>query len=300
MGILKGIDILDRRVSRGVDKCDAIQKSNISQFLVYLKRGSQGGPPEIWDHCATILTHLPAALLPLIVEDGQRLLKAMYDGFNRREEPKTNSSAAWTGYLRVASHLLRHFANETDRNGLAKQAMLPLFGQYVHPNRGSGWLTGQVSVSTCISTFDVLASFNASSIIELLEAEWWRIAHVIEGDIQSSSGRQSEDFHKSQQAVASEGDRWASLNYCIWSTQRQISSVEPLIQKSSVLILETALQMLRAEEGMTVRLCGRRSLREAGEPYGVALLVESMLRENPTAFENQKAFEVCLVLSSQY
>lgn len=215
----------------------------------YLRRGSQGGPSQIWDNHAAIFLHLPKALLPSGVEEGQALLQAMHQGFTRREEPRAHRVAAWKSYFQIGLHILQHFSDEVNHQELVKKCMLPVFEQYLRPSTGSHWMTGDIPATTCVSAFDVIIGLGLSNVSSLLEAEWLRIARMVADDMRTSSPEQSKQFQESQQALAAEGDRWASLNAEVWEMVGGSYPTRQFIRKASLVVLHAALEVMERRKG---------------------------------------------------
>ncbi len=235
------------------------KRPKISHIIEYLKRGSQGGPPEVWSHIATFLVHLPEALFPPALEDSIRLLQGLQEGFRRKEEPKTHLPLAWSCYFQVASSLLNRLPAEPDQRKLVEAAVLPIFEQYIRLQASSEWSSGQIQLSTCMSAMEVVQALRWDIIADSFETEWLRITQLVLDRMDVPGPGQSEKPHSSQEELTAEGGRWVSLCKGIRQTSRESVPIMSLVDKSVVLMLDKILSVLRrgsGKEGNALRLPG--------------------------------------------
>ena len=114
----------------------------------FMRKGSQGGPPEYWSNIERIISDLPSSVItPTLAENGDHLLstrdmlESLHDGVLK--EPKANQSAAWKCYIAVAVSSSTRLIKTEDRPQLLKEVIVPLFGQYIIPRaESSRWSIG--------------------------------------------------------------------------------------------------------------------------------------------------------------
>lgn len=230
----------------------SIKKAPISQLSKYLERGSQGGPPQVWDNIATIIQHLPQELLANNVKQAQNLLEAMHAGFLRKDEPRSNLQRAWICYISVAQKLEMLMASEEDRCNLLKETLLPIFDQHVRSTQDPRWSIGPNGLRVCATVFNNIIKQSRGLVREALETEWQRLATIIIDDMRISLPEQSKDYHSSQMHVAGEGHRLATLHAQILETSDDLSSARPLLRDTSISIVKNGLQVLQSRSGTYV------------------------------------------------
>ena len=254
------------------------KKPVISYLSEYLKRGSQGGPSQVWDDIGDIFKHLPKDIMPTNLQQSLDLLEAMHEGVLRKEEPRTHLPVAWANYFHVAQQLASLMVSEEDQCNLLKKAVFPIFEQHIKSTSNSQWSIGPNGTRTCATAFNGISKHNADIIREALEAEWWRLAQSIFDDMKTSLPEQSKEYHTSQMSVAGEGDRFATLNAEILRRSPELSFATSLLRKTSIFMTRNALEVLRLRNG---------------KPYGAALILESLLRCTPTLIlEDDEALQI--------
>ena len=211
-----------------------------------MKRGSQGGPPEVWGNCATIVIQIPEELLPSEVPNIVGLLRAMQSGFRKKEEPKGHLPIAWTNYLRLASFFLEKISNEADQCQVAKSTMFPLIEQFVRPHLLPKSASEQIPLSICVSATEHISSLKHNSVDNALELEWMRVAELIAKDIKSLP---LEESPKTQEIIATEGDCFARLCGAIWNSPEGSSSFRAAIENSASLLIDNILHALKIGNG---------------------------------------------------
>ncbi|KAI9882616.1 MAG: hypothetical protein M1823_005635 [Watsoniomyces obsoletus] len=240
------------------------KKPKISLVIEYLKRGSQGGPPEVWSHIATFLIHLPEAIFPPTLEDSVRLLQALQDGIRRKEEPKTNLPVAWSCYCQVTSRLLNRLPTEPNQRKLVETALFPLFQQFIRPQASSEWSSGPVQLSTCMSAMEVIHNLQWHVISHSFDAEWLKITRLVLDKITAPAPEQAEEPDRRQEEVMAEGTRWVHLCSGIRQISREYVPIISIVENSVGLMLDNVLRVLR---------------RGTGNHYGAASVLELVIRD---------------------
>lgn len=226
------------------------KETALTRLQKILRRGSQGGPPDVWSKFADVLDRLPNDVLPHDAPEAQHLLEAMHEGIGRRDEPRGYLSIAWASYFRVAMRVCAVIPREEDQKNILQKTIVPLFAAYVKPSEDNRWWVRQDSMSTCAAAFDQIARFNSGTMRSILEEEWGRLADLVITSIRTSSPEQSEFFRDSQDLVSGKGERLARLNAEIQRHSGNLSFTEHLVQSMSLSILKAALDVLKSRNGI--------------------------------------------------
>ena len=245
------------------------KKSPLSRLRHFLEKGSQGGPPEYWQAFRSLLSLLPAEVLPTDIDTSLEFLKTFRDGICNREEPRSNIGEGWSSYFEVARILVGNLADSATQGGLFQKSVYPVFEQYLHPTtENSRWSIGN-NTAPLAKAYVVCASAKDSSLQQYFADEWTRLADDFISRILTSLPEQSKDYHKSQSGVAAEGHRWFGLLSKTLQKDASSDSDEMLVLPSNK-IIGTALKAI---------------VNRNGKPYSAAATVESALRLSPTLME---------------
>lgn len=251
------------------------KKSATRRLCQFLKKGSQGGPPDYWNYVAQLLANIPSSVLvpgtesePSQVSEGQSgilpaVLDALHDGLSSRQEPRTNQTVAWNAYLDVATFLRGLLSSQKDCQQFVRQAFVPLLDQHIRPSqdRPRWTMTGSKQTQTCVRAFQEALKGAQDVVIE----EWHRISDLVVQDIQTSLPGQSKDYAKSQNAIAAETDRWYSLQAMILKDGVP-TSVMNMFKETSLSLVSSAIIDIKSRNG---------------KPYGAALTLEAAVRLAP-------------------
>ncbi|KAH0537719.1 hypothetical protein FGG08_005526 [Glutinoglossum americanum] len=239
-----------------------------SHYLIqFLKKGSQGGPPEFWDNVASIFRAVPPGVLPQDASSASKLLGAYHDGIANSQEPRSNGRSAWMNYFAVGAWLLALMSESDDREVFLEQSLFPIFEVYFrHTGEGvQGSISTQVP-EICADGFKTLARLRLSGIQELLESEWRRLAELLIEDVKASIPELSEGFEKSQDTLAYELKRWFSVQGNLLKEPDLPSFDLDVCMETSADILNAAIELLKLQNG---------------ESYGAAAAIDAALQYLP-------------------
>ncbi|KAI9674183.1 MAG: hypothetical protein M1817_002001 [Caeruleum heppii] len=223
----------------------------------YLRRGSQGGPAEVWQNFRVVLKQVPPVVLPSDLGEAVPFLEDMHHGLAGRDEPKINQHSAWISYVETVVQMCAPLT-VSQQIELLRQRLLPIFEQYVRPTLQSAeWSAGSRSLDICTFAATSLISLSDGEVSKVFEEDWRRIGTMLVEDIETSLPEQSKDYEKSQAAIAEEGERFAALS-------------ELLLADSNGTYAETLAAVFHS----TVDVL--RSRR--GKPYGAAAIIRSFLQ----------------------
>jgi len=247
----------------------------------FLKRGSQGGPPGYWTNVERILCYVPSSVIaPTLAGDGEQLLVAkdllesLHDGIIK--EPRVNLSVAWNIYITTAARVSTMLIKEEDRQRLLKAVIMPLFEQFIRPKQElSRWSIG---ISPALAAGIIVKAFHDTMKLggyHLLEDEWQHCSESLIEHIKTSHPEQSNDYTKSQDAIAAEANRWFSLTAEVSKGASEI--INQILTKTSVSLVEGAMDVVKARNG---------------KPYGAAATIEAAVRLIPSLLmDNANATE---------
>jgi hypothetical protein len=245
------------------------KKAPLSRLRNFVEKGSQGGPPEYWKSLWSLLVTLPSGTLPSDVDGSLEFLNAFQSGITNREESRNNATEAWSSYFETAKLLAANISDSVVKEKLFREAIYPVFAQYLHPTtENSRWAIGN-STALLAKAYSVCASTKDSESQQSLVAEWQRLADDFIQRMLTSLPEQSRDYHKSQDSIAAEGNRWFGLLSEILKTSKAVHFDNLLISPSSK-IITAALSTL---------------VNRNGKPYSAAATVEAALRLRPSLME---------------
>ncbi|KAF2102259.1 RING zinc finger protein-like protein [Rhizodiscina lignyota] len=237
----------------------------ISRLCSFLKRGSQLGPPEFWSNVLHFFESLPLESYASTEQDCWEILKAMRAGINKKDEPRPNLTPAYREYIHVAA-LMADSLTKDESKRLLESSLMPIVRHHLHPSSDSSqWSlpeTGSLSLIAQLLTIPIMRSVVTDSWLGLTE-------QLIE-DMQVSLPEQAKEFDASQQAVARQGSRWASIQAALAQDHNQDEALSiDLVME----VVDSALKLLQERNG---------------KPYGAASVVESILYEMTLRPETEK------------
>lgn len=244
------------------------KKSASRRLCQYLRRGSQGGPPEYWAQINTLVHHLPlSVLLPEVeVEGGVKeaseldpspgppLLEALREGITSKEEPIANLGVAWNTYLDVCELVVSFSSSQSSRDHFAKGSIVPLVRQCISPSADQlEWaVSGPDQPNICVRAFRQVLNISP----ETFQEEWRHLSAKIIEDFQTSLPEKSNDYVKSQDSISAKIARWYNLQAAILKDESEI--LHSII--ASTLVSE-------------VNMCTHTLRERSGKPYSAAAVL---------------------------
>lgn len=233
------------------------KKSAVRKLCQFLRRGSQGGPPEYWGQVKTIIQHLPTSvILPELDGDSEIvkaqelgnpvLLEALRGGITSKEEPKDHHSAAWNTYFDVCSLLLKKIPCQNYRDYLAKSSIAPLVSAFVigNPIDLEWTVLGSNQLSISVRAFCQVLHVS----LEIFQEEWRRLSSQIIENFQRSLPEQSKDYKASQDLISGQIGRWYKLQSTILKEQDS-EVVRSLISTTLMSEIKASTSTLRERNG---------------------------------------------------
>ena len=251
------------------------KKSAQSRLVQFLKRGSQGGPPEFWSSVSSLLHNVPMSILTNPSEDGHSnhiddeleihspVLNALREGISSKDEASLKQDSAWTAYLEVFNFIQASLPESNDRQSFCKAALFPLLEQYIRPStENSTWtVSGPQQRKIHLKVCNLALSITP----KLFEEEWHALSAKVVEDLKISQPEQSKDYAKSQEAMIGESDRWYQLHTSILH-DIQASAFTTVMEQTLPNEIHSALVIIKSRNG---------------KPYGAAAAVEKALLSVP-------------------
>ena len=243
------------------------KKSAANRLCHFLKKGSQGGPPDFWSQIAELLPSLPQSIIIRIADDEKEpltpVLSALHEGVNNRDEPRGNRFAAWSAYLTASDLTLSYFSDVVSRRRIVTSSLLPILVQYIKPSsENSRWaVTSAQGESVCVRACDQAIRQDTGSFQE----EWNALSNTIIEDLKISLPEQARDYARSQDSLSAEANRW----YCLQSALLKGNG-----QETKATIFR---HTINSEISSMIAILKAR----IGKPYGVAAALEASIQNVP-------------------
>ncbi|KAL9136293.1 MAG: hypothetical protein Q9175_002499 [Cornicularia normoerica] len=251
------------------------KKSAANRLCHFLKKGSQGGPPDFWYQIAALVSNLPLSILVVSADtesnnkvDGEKVsptpvLNALHEGLNSKDESRANRFAAWNAYLTASDVALSSLPDAATRRRVVTSSVLPILAQYVRPSSdNSRWaVTGAQGQEVCVRACNQAILRDAGSF----EEEWIALSNIIIDDLKTSLPEQAKDYVKTQDSLSAEADRWYCLQSALLKGNRQ--DITGVIFKNTV----------SSEISSTVSILHTRN----GKPYAAAAALEALVQKLP-------------------
>ncbi|KAL9095409.1 MAG: hypothetical protein Q9165_002280 [Trypethelium subeluteriae] len=239
------------------------KKPAFDRLQHFLSRGSQAGTTHSWYLLTQLLQEVP--IIPQDLEGTMQVLRALHNGVTCKGEPASNREAAWTAYMSSAEYLCSRLVAE-DQPKLLSELVLPIVRQHMKPIPSEAqWSLPTASRSTTLLVKAV------QSLREVLRDAWPDISSLLVADMKASSPEQSKMFESSQDSIAAEGERWAS----VLSAATAESPDAEMFSHEAYKVIEEAMSLLKSRNG---------------KPYAAASIIESILRHNSYLLKHKNAF----------
>ena len=252
------------------------KKSARTCLCQFLRKGSQGGSTAFWTSIGEFLKLLPISIFSdqtALTDTNDRaknvqsplyVLEALYDGVAHKDEPRTNSCAAWEAYL-LTCERLSLFLQGSQQNALLESHIYPLLFQYINSSpENSHWsIFGSQAEVVCTKACSMIIKEDEN----LFAQKWQDLSSKLVEDLKISLPEQSKDYTKSQNKLVNKASRWYGL-------QRLL-----LMESTSKVIPETLRVGIDSEVEAEVSVLVNRN----GKPYGAAAALEKALELFPKA-----------------
>ena len=251
------------------------KKSVAKRLCQFLKKGSQGGPPEFWSQVAELLPRLSPSVLIKDANDessnkpdGEKdsltpVLNALHEGLNNKDEPRGNMFAAWSAYLTASDLILSSFSDVASRHQTLTSSVLPILTEYIKPSsESSRWaVTGAQGEILCVRACDQAILHDTDSFQE----EWDALSNTIIEDLKISLPEQAKDYVKSQDSLSAEANRWYRLQSALLKGNGQETKAK-IFKHTAAAEINSMVSVLKAR---------------IGKPYGVAAALETSIQNIP-------------------
>ncbi|KAK7741691.1 hypothetical protein SLS53_004749 [Cytospora paraplurivora] len=245
------------------------KKPPLARLRSFVEKGSQGGPPNLWQALDKLLATLPQDTLPL--ELASDFLRSFRAGISRREEPRTNVPYAWKTYLNTVSRFLPRLDLDV-RTQVVTEHVFPLTDKYLFSAERQGeWLVGG-DVAVLAKAYGVVALAEDAKIKQALATEWERLADLLVTRLSNSLPEVSKEFEVSQNKIVEDGKRWFSVTGAIHAALNATPSladggrIPDHTEAASRKVIQSAADLLQ-----------RRNYK----PFGAAAILLSAIEQAP-------------------
>lgn len=247
------------------------KKSAQNRLCYFLKKGSQGGPPEFWTQISSLVSSLPLSVL-LSADDDEhtntsdaekrshsQVLNALHEGLSSKDEPRSNQSSAWKCYLDVVELVQASLPKSASYQQFYKDYAFPIVTQYIRPSTEfARWtVSGIQQKDICLRACNIALLKDSHAFGK----QWHDLSGKIVDGLKTSLPEQSKEYTKSQDSLSTETDRWYQLQGALLGGPAS---------ESLRLIVE---QSIRSEVESTVSSLKARN----GKPYGAAAALKACL-----------------------
>ena len=251
------------------------KKSAADRLCHFLKKGSQGGPPEFWVQIAQLLPRLPPSVLAPSVEseldkevDSEKdlltpVLSALHEGLNSKNEPRGNNLAAWEAYLTTSELVLSSVPDASRRHRILTSSVWPILARYIRPSsENARWaVTGTAGQEACFRACNQAILQDPDYFRE----EWNSLSSTTIEAFKVSLPEQAKDYAKSQDSLSADADRWYSLQATLLKGNGQ-DTASSIFKETVPAEINSAVSVLQSR---------------IGKPYGVATALEIAIQKLP-------------------
>lgn len=243
-----------------------------NRLCYFLKKGSQGGPPDFWTQISSLITSLPLSVL-LNAEgnnhtddsDAEKrshseVLNALHEGLSSKDEPRSNHSSGWKCYLDTFEHVEASLPQSANHTQFYKDCVFPLVIQYIRPSPDlSRWtVLGIRQQEICLRACNIALLKYPHALGE----QWQELSGKIVEDLRTSLPEQSKEHAKSQDFLSAETERWYHLQGTLLGGPTS-EFLRPMVEQIIPSEVESIVSILKARHG---------------KPYGAAAALESCLK----------------------
>ncbi|TEA14345.1 E3 ubiquitin-protein ligase listerin [Colletotrichum sidae] len=256
-------------------KTSSEKKTPISRFNGFLEKGSQASSVKYWEHLDQLVAVIPSE--HFTAEASNSALKSLRTGITNREEPRFNAPTAWACYVRMAKYFLSNIPPGEERASLVKDSLLPLLDHFLFPTpETSAWdIPGAGRLAVLGDIFTVAADSSAPDLAQVTTERLDSLSIAFCTRISNSLPEVSQGYEKSQEAIASEGDRWFTL----------VGQVQTKTKSSATGPAQLLLAPSKAIITCSLNLLADRNLK----PFGAAGILYNVGKNAPRVWEEVDA-----------
>lgn len=247
------------------------KKSALNRLCCFLKKGSQGGPPDFWTQISSLISSLPLSVLLSTDHDEHtnksdaekrshlQVLIAVHEGLSSKDEPRSNQSSAWKCYLDVLELVQASLGKSASYQLLYKDSVFPIVTQFIRPSpEFSRWaVSGIHQKDICLRACNIALLKDPHAFGK----QWHDLSGKIVEDLKMSLPEQSKEYTKSQDSLSTETDRWYQLQGALLSGPAS-ESLRLIVEQSIPSEVESTVSTLKARNG---------------KPYGAAAALKACL-----------------------
>ena len=224
------------------------EKTPLSLVIKFIKRGSQGGPPEYWHKVSKMITLMPREILPKNVEGVTELVASILDGLWDGPEPRSHVTAAWGAYFRVCYHMMATGEVDTQDEVTAyilRDALYPVFeGFLLKDAENAQFRLPHFGAEICATGITMAGTMADAQIANLVLKEVWE---KLERSIADNINPDTDQKSNSPDDRANPWHKWVDFSTEI--LKKDSNSVVNLVKESIARILLLSLDRVIKGKG---------------------------------------------------
>jgi hypothetical protein len=259
-----------------------LRKNPLARFRNFVGKGSQRGDPGYWSCLASLLVIMPQDILPPKTTTLLDILSSVRAGIKNRDEPRTNSSAAWTAYINIVRDMLfNRLSDPESQVKLFQEALLPIIANFtLIPSEEVAW-----SVDTPARVRAVLELFSSLESGTLRDC----VRDLVLQDILSNAKKLEEDLFSplADNIIELRFSRWFQIVDWVF-THPELRLYLGSPQGKEDVILSATEDLIRA----CPKVIEGRLGKSYGAASGLSACISSMtiVKERPALMDFVKAF----------
>lgn len=216
------------------------KRAAITLIQRFVMRGSQNAGPEYWSKLATLLSALPAQILPTTVPGAKDLLHAITEGIRSGPEPRSHLVAAWGSYFSTCYKLLSLAEEAELTQYILGDAIYPVYAEYLLNSNPTSRIAIPYYAPVICANGIAMAGVQSAHTVALVNSQVWQPAK----DIVLRGVRAEESTN-----VKEVGQRWVELSAEIWKRTRPENPVVEIVCASNVDVLVACVDYVVADNG---------------------------------------------------
>lgn len=215
----------------------------IQRFVV---RGSQTAGPEYWSKLASLLSILPAQVLPTIAPAAKDLLHAIVEGIRNGPEPRSHLVPAWGSYFSTCYKLLSLSEDPDLARYVLDDAVYPIYAEYLLCADPASRIAIPHHAAVICANGIAMAGVQSARTVALVSSQVWQpTTDVVLRGIKTEGT-----------SVGDLGQRWVELSAEILKRTKPENPVVEIVRASNVAVLVACVNSVVADNGTRSDVAG--------------------------------------------
>lgn len=216
------------------------KRAAITLIQRFVARGSQSAGPGYWSKFATLVSALPAQILPTTVPGAKDLLHAIVDGICNGLEPRSHLVVAWGSYFSTCYKLLSLAEDADLTHYILDGAVYPVYAEYLLGTDPTSRTAIPYYANIICASGIAMAGVQSARIVALVNSQVWQpTKDIVLRGIKAEDDMDLKDV----------GQRWVELSAEIWKRTRPENPILEIVRASNVDVLITCVNSVVADSG---------------------------------------------------